>query len=149
MHRAPDHFGQWASLANVLPLLHSNGSTDEQEPRSWKEVMKSQHADEWKKASQVEYDSLMKHKVWVASVIRWESVHMLIATAIQKGMKLHQMDIKMVFLNGYLEEEVYMCQPEGFKKSGKEHLICRLKRLLYGLKQLPRCWNQILHEKLE
>ncbi len=65
MHKAPDRFGMWASLANTLPfLLLSNISPSELELRSWKEAMKSQHADQWKKASQAEYDLLMQHKVW-------------------------------------------------------------------------------------
>jgi hypothetical protein len=58
------------------------------------------------------------------------------------------MDVETAFLNGYLDEEIYMAQPEGFVKPGQEKLVCLLKRSLYGLKQAPRCWNQILHEKL-
>ena len=49
------------------------------------------------------------------------------AVAVQKGLELHQVDIATAFLNGRLEEEVFMKQPEGFVEKGKEHLVCRLK----------------------
>jgi len=49
-------------------------------------------------------------------------------------LKIHQLDVKSAFLNGDLKEEVYLMQPERFVKKGKEHLVCRLKKALYGLK---------------
>jgi hypothetical protein len=48
-----------------------------------------------------------------------------------------EMDVKSAFLNGDLEEEVYMYQPHGFQVQGKEHLVCKLKKALYGLKKAP------------
>ena len=59
-------------------------------------------------------------------------------------MYVHQMDVHTAFLNGKLEEDIYMCQPEGFIVEGKEDLVCHLHRSLYGLKQSPRCWNKEL-----
>jgi hypothetical protein len=53
------------------------------------------------------------------------------------------MDVKTAFLNGDLEEEIYMEQPKGFTQEG-EHLVCKLHKSLYGLKQSPRAWNQKL-----
>ena len=50
---------------------------------------------------------------------------------------LHQMDVKTAFLNGNLEEEVYMKQPEGFSSSEGENLVCKLKKSIYGLKRIP------------
>ena len=61
-------------------------------------------------------------------------------------MIVHQMDVVTAFLNGVLDEEIYMQQPDGYQVSGKENLVCRLKKSLYGLKQAPRCWNQALKE---
>ena len=54
------------------------------------------------------------------------------------------MDVHTAFLNGKLEEDIYMCQPKGFEVKGKEDLVCHLYRSLYGLKQSPRCWNKEL-----
>ena len=65
------------------------------------------------------------------------------------GLTLHQMDITTAFLHGDLEEEVYMKQPEGFLVEGQEHLVCRLKKSIYGLKQAPQCWNQALDAQLK
>ena len=81
-------------------------------------------------------------------VVRFESIRMLIGMAAQHGLKLHQMDVTAAFLNGDLEEEVYMSQPEIFVVKGQEKLVCKLKRSLYGLKQSPRCWNSILDNRL-
>jgi hypothetical protein len=50
------------------------------------------------------------------------------------------MDVKTTFLNGIIEEEVYIEQPEGFEAFDRESHVCRLKRALYGLKQAPRAW---------
>ena len=59
------------------------------------------------------------------------------------------MDVITAFLNGNLEEEIYMTQPEGYINPGNEHLVCRLKKSIYGLKQSSRCWNRALSEYLE
>ena len=59
-----------------------------------------------------------------------------IATAI--GLEMHQMDFKTAFLNGKLDVVIYMEQPEGFVQKDREHLVCKLEKLLYGLKQSKR-----------
>ena len=82
-------------------------------------------------------------------VIRFKSFRSLVAVAVQKRLKLHQLNITAAFLNGHLEEEVFMKQPEGFVVEGKEHLVCKLKQSLYGLKQSPRCWNFTLDAHLK
>eukprot|EP00253_Pinus_taeda_P001575 PITA_01575 len=56
------------------------------------------------------------------------------------GWKIHQMDVKTAFLNGFIQEEVYIEQPQGFEVHGKKSHVCRLKKALYGLKQAPRAW---------
>lgn len=56
------------------------------------------------------------------------------------------MDVETAFLNGELEEEV---QPEGHEEAGKEAKVCRLHKSIYGMKQSPRCWNQVLDDALK
>ncbi|KAL0546106.1 hypothetical protein IC582_016011 [Cucumis melo] len=58
------------------------------------------------------------------------------------------MDVKTAFLNGDLEEEIYMTQPEGFKISGQENKMCKLKKSLYGLKQAPKQWYEKFNNML-
>ena len=77
-------------------------------------------------------------------VVRGESLRTMFALSAQNNLPVHQMDVETAFLNGILEDDVYMTQPEGSEEEGQEHLVCRLKRSLYGLKQSPRCWNQVL-----
>ena len=69
---------------------------------------------------------------------QYTSIGSIIASAM--GCKLHQMNVKTSFLNGIIEEEVYIEQPEGFVVHGKESHICKLKNELYGLKQAPHAW---------
>ena len=69
-----------------------------------------------------------------ASVARYISIKTIIAIASAMGWKLHQMDVKTTFLNGVIEEEVYIEQLEGFVVHGKESHVCKLKKALYGLK---------------
>jgi hypothetical protein len=71
-------------------------------------------------------------------VERLEAIRMFLAYAFHKKFKLYQMDAKSTFLNGDLEEEVCMEQPEGFSLKNHSNYVCKLKKALYGLKQAPR-----------
>ena len=75
-----------------------------------------------------------------APIARYTSIQTIIALASTMGWRLHQMDVKTTFLNGVIEEEVYMEQPDGFVIHGKESHVCRLMKALYGLKQAPCAW---------
>ena len=77
-------------------------------------------------------------------VVRMESLRTVVGLAVRNGLSLHQLDVMTAFLNGKLNEVVYMQQPEGFVVEGREHCVCRLKRSIYGLKQSPRCWNSTI-----
>ena len=66
------------------------------------------------------------------------TIRVLIALACVFNLEIHQMDVKTAFLNGELEEEIYMSQPEGFVEQGKEKKVCKLVKSLYGLKQAPK-----------
>ena len=72
-----------------------------------------------------------------APVARMEAIKMFLAYACHKNFKVYQMNVKSAFLNGNLEEEVYMEQPEGFSLTDKSDYVCKFKKALYGLKQAP------------
>ena len=71
-----------------------------------------------------------------APVGRIAMIRLLLSLTFIYNLVIHQMDVKTAFLNGELEEEVYMEQPEGFVMKGQEHKVCKLVKSLYGLKQL-------------
>jgi hypothetical protein len=73
-------------------------------------------------------------------VARYTSIRTIIALAAKMKWKLHQMDVKTAFLNGVIEEEVYIEQPQGFEVEDRKSHVYRLKKALYGLKQAPRAW---------
>jgi hypothetical protein len=76
-----------------------------------------------------------------APVARFASIRAILSMVAHHDWELDQMDVKSAYLNGVLQEEVYMKQPPQFAKAGKEQLVCRLKKSLYGLKQAGRVWN--------
>ena len=73
-------------------------------------------------------------------VVRFESVRLILALAALESWHLQALDVKTAFLYGKLDEEIYMLQPEGFVEKGKERLVWRLKRAIYGLKQAALAW---------
>ena len=73
-------------------------------------------------------------------VAQYTSIRALISIATEMGWKIHQMDVKTAFLNGIIQEEIYVEQPQGFEIHERESHVCRLKKALYGLKQAPRAW---------
>jgi transposase InsO family protein len=75
-----------------------------------------------------------------APVARYTSIRTIIALAAKMKWKLHQMDVKTAFLNGVIEEVVYIEQPQGFEVEDRKSHVYRLKKALYGLKQAPRGW---------
>jgi hypothetical protein len=71
-----------------------------------------------------DYDETFAH------VARYTSIRTIISLTLVLGWKLHQMNVKTTFLNGQVEEEVYIEQPEGFMVQRKESLVCKLKKTL-------------------
>ena len=90
----------------------------------------------------IDYDEVF------ARVTRLETVRLLLALSAQQGWDVHHLDVKSAFLNGDLQEEVYVKQPDGFVKDGQEHKVYRLSKALYGLRQAPRAWNVRLDKYL-
>lgn len=170
------------------------------EPTSLEEATNSEHAHQWKAATNKEYQSLVDNNTWslvelpkgenaigckwvfkvkrnsdgkvdrfkarlvakgyaqrygvdydetFAPVVRYSSIRAILAHAVQNDLMVHQMDVETAFLNGELNEDVYMLQPAGFEEAGKESMVCKLEKSLYGLKQSPRCWNHAFNSFMD
>jgi hypothetical protein len=81
-------------------------------------------------------------------VAKFCSIRALLALAAHHDLEIHQMDVKSAYLNGDLNEDIYMRQPPGFQVKGKEGLVCKLQKSLYGLKQAGRQWNSKIDSTL-
>ncbi|KAH9717205.1 hypothetical protein KPL71_021739 [Citrus sinensis] len=145
----------------IAYALTTAKEVNEEEPRTYKEVMNSRDKLKWKKAMDEEIESLMKNETWKLIVrpekmktvsCKWifkvkeyisnaEPSRVILALVAIQDMYLEQMDVKTTFLHGELQEEIVMEQPEGYVVSGKEDHVCLLKKSLYGLKQSPRQWD--------
>ena len=85
-----------------------------------------------------------------APMARLESIRILMSIACNMNFKHYQMDVKCAFLNGYLNEEVFVEQPKGFEDPHFPYHVLRLKKALYGLKQAPRAWyDRLTHYLLD
>ncbi|GJT83734.1 retrovirus-related pol polyprotein from transposon TNT 1-94 [Tanacetum coccineum] len=141
------------------------------EPKNYKEALKE---SSWIKAMQEEIHEFERLQVWelvphpdyvmlinlkwifkgidfkesFAPVARIEAIQIFVANAAHKNMTIYQMDVKIVFLNGKLREEVYVSQPEGFVDQDNPNHMYSLKKALYGLKQAPRAWYDMLSKFL-
>jgi hypothetical protein len=82
-------------------------------------------------------------------VAKMEAIRLLLAYACSKNIKVYKMDVKSFFLNGELEEEVYIKQLEGFQLLENTDYVCKLKKTLYGLKQAPKAWYSRLDKYLQ
>ena len=76
-----------------------------------------------------------------------KSIRILLSIVAHYDYEIWKIDAKTVFLNGNLEEEIYMMQLEGFIAKNQEHMVCKLKRSIYGLKPASRSWNIIFDKK--
>jgi hypothetical protein len=83
-----------------------------------------------------------------APVARQDTIRMLLAVAAHNGWKIFQLDVQSAFLDGFLDEEIFVEQPEGYAVKGQEDKVYLLKKALYGLKQAPRAWYSRIDEYL-
>ncbi|GJQ96707.1 retrotransposon protein, putative, ty1-copia subclass [Tanacetum coccineum] len=77
------------------------------------------------------------------------AIRIVIAIAVFYDYEIWQMDVKTAFLNGYLDEDIYMVQPEGFIDPNHPRKVCKLQRSIYGLKQASRSWNKRFDEEIK
>lgn len=176
-----------------LMCLYMNVS----DPQNVEEALSSTDAEEWKKAMDEEYNSLMENETWklvdlpagkralpckwvfktktdqqgniirhkarlvikgyaqksgidyqevYSPVVRYTSIRYLFALAAQRGLQVHQMDAVSAFLQGKIDTDIYMLQPEKYAKGEQ---VCCLLKSIYGLKQASRLWNTKLSKALE
>ena len=83
-----------------------------------------------------------RHDETFSPVAMLKSVRIMLAIAAFYDYEIWQMDVKTAFLNGFLEEELYMMQPEGFINPKGANKVCKLQRSIYGLVQASRSWNK-------
>lgn len=100
-------------------------------------------AKEYAQEHELDYEEVF------APVTRLETVRMLLALSVKNSWQVHHLDVKTAFLNGEITEDVFVAQPEGFEISGKEHMVYKLVKALFGLKQAPRAWYAKLNHSLE
>lgn len=94
----------------------------------------------YKQKHGVDYDEVF------APVARMETIRLIISLAAQEKWKIYQMDVKTVFLNGFIEKYIYVEEPLGYEVEGHEEKVLKLKKSLYGLKQAPRAWNSHINK---
>lgn len=162
-----------------------------EDPRTVNEALSSDRADDWYKAMEEEYASLMKNETWIltdlpegrtpvgcrwvfkskirpdgtiekhkarlvakgysqifgfdyidtfAPVVRQTSLRLIYALSVEYDLQLRQLDVSTAFLNGNLDEEIYMEQPELFVQEATKRKVCKLHKAIYGLKQSGRQW---------
>ncbi|UYV84036.1 hypothetical protein LAZ67_X000937 [Cordylochernes scorpioides] len=80
--------------------------------------------------------------------VKFDSIRTILSLCASLDMEMIQLDVKSAFLNGDLEEELYMEQPQGYENPDFQNHVCSLQKSIYGLKQSPRMWNKKFHEFL-
>nr|GEX52839.1 hypothetical protein [Tanacetum cinerariifolium] len=150
---------------------HELGDLDE--PANYKAALLDHEFNKWLNAMNVKMQSMKDNEVWdlvelppngktgytqtpwidyeetFSHVADIRGISILIAIAAFYDYEIWQMDVKTAFLNGYLSEEVYMEQPEGFVNLKYPNRVCKLKRFIYGLKQASRQWNKRFDDKIK
>ena len=81
-------------------------------------------------------------------VAKFTYIRIIAALTAYFDLELHQMDVKIAFLNGHLEEEIYMSQPDGFVEKENQGKVCKLNRSIYGLRQASRQWNILFDDAI-
>ncbi|CAM6116227.1 unnamed protein product [Calypogeia fissa] len=142
------------AMQDELDAHHKNGTWELVEPQDANIL-----SAKWVLRTKIDHNNNIRYKARVvargfeqrpgldydetfAPVVKWSTVRLIVALAAAFGYPLYHMDVVTAFLNGTLDELIYMLQPAGFEEPGKEHLVCKLNRSIYGLKQSPRVWYE-------
>ncbi|GJS73301.1 retrotransposon protein, putative, ty1-copia subclass [Tanacetum coccineum] len=169
IHRAPERL-----CLNVEVEEHSLG--DINEPTNYKDTLLDPESNKWLDAMNAEMQSMKDNQVWrlvdlppnaktigtkgytqsygidyeeFSHVVDIISIRILIAIAAYYDYEIWQIEVKTAFLNGYLDEDIYMVQPEGFIDSKHPKKVCKLQRSIYGLKQASRSWKKRFDDEIK
>ncbi|KAL6329845.1 hypothetical protein AAG906_037945 [Vitis piasezkii] len=140
----------------------------EDDPINFQQAMKSSNSHKWIEAMNEEYKSMQDNKVWELVPLpvgtkpigcKWifktkrdsndstkDSFRIIMALVAHYDLELHQMDVKTAFLNGDIDETIYMVQPENFVSEDSKNMVCKLTKSIYGLKQASRRWYFKFHQ---
>ncbi|KAK9018726.1 hypothetical protein V6N11_033773 [Hibiscus sabdariffa] len=145
---------------------------DQDEPKTYQEAVASPDSEKWLEAMRSEMDSMSENQVWTLveppegikpigckwvfkkktdmdGNVQTYKGRLVAKVAAFHDYEIWQMDVKTTFLNGKLEEDVYMTQPEGFVTPEDARKVCKLQRSIYGLKQASRSWNLRFNEAIQ
>ncbi|WVZ63659.1 hypothetical protein U9M48_013273 [Paspalum notatum var. saurae] len=133
------------SSVNSLAFFSHSAYVASFEPRNVSHALSDPN---WVNAMHEELENFERNHVWdlvkpppnCRLIARLEAIRILLAFAASKGFKLQQMDVKSAFLNGFIEEEVYVRQPPGFESARFPDRMYKLRKALNGLEQAPRAW---------
>ncbi|KAK1645576.1 hypothetical protein QYE76_063381, partial [Lolium multiflorum] len=114
---------------------------NDEDPATYEEAMMSPDSNKWQEAMKSEMGSMYDNKVWTLVDLP-DSRKAVENKWIFKRKQMLMMDVKTAFLNGDIEEELYMVQPKGFVDPKNADKVCKLQRSIYGLKQASRSWNR-------
>nr|GEX27586.1 hypothetical protein [Tanacetum cinerariifolium] len=170
IHRAPNRL-----CLNTEVEKHSLG--DLNKPASYKPAMLDLESNKWIDAMNAEIQSMIENMAWVLvdlppgcktvgtkgytqpygvdyeetflPVADIRAIRILISIAAYYDYEIWKMDVKNAFLNSYLEEDIYMVQPEGFFDPNHPRKVCKRQRSIYGLKQASRSWNKRFDEEIK
>nr|GEX57039.1 hypothetical protein [Tanacetum cinerariifolium] len=161
-HRAPN-----CLCLNIEMEKHSLG--DLNEPTSYKAAMLDSESNKWIDAMNAEIQPMIDNMVWVLVDLslncktvesKWifkkktdmdeiRAIKILISLAAYYDYEIWQIDVKTTFSNGYLDEDIYMVQPDCFVDPNHPKKACKLQRSIYGLKQASRSWNKRFDEEIK
>ncbi|GJV87131.1 retrotransposon protein, putative, ty1-copia subclass [Tanacetum coccineum] len=143
--QAPERYGFYIDAEE-----HELG--DHGEPPNYRAALSDPESKKWLEAMNAEMQSMKDNQVWNLVDLPpnyIKAIRILIAIAAYYAYKIWQMDVKTAFLNGRLNEDVYMVQPEGFVNPKHPRRVCKLQRSIYGLKQASRSWNKRFDEEIK
>ncbi|KAK8506883.1 hypothetical protein V6N12_046244 [Hibiscus sabdariffa] len=162
-----------------LVTTHRDVTLVDQEPKTYQEAVSSLDSEKWLEDMRSEMDSMSENQVWTLVEppdgikpigCKWvfkkktdmdgnvqtykgrlvaKGIRILLAIVAFHDYEIWKMDVKTAFLNGKLEEDVYMTQPEGFVTPENAGKVCKLQRSIYGLKQVSRSWNICFNDAIK